>query len=59
MLYRGQITDRMGSDNHQTMLHTTWEAAHHAAEKLAKKLGRYQPERWSIDVIDVKEIHNL
>ena len=49
--YRGVVKDRMESDNHYTKYHTTWEEAHHAAERLAKRLGLYESQRWEIIVI--------
>jgi len=51
MRYRGQVVDRLGRlSSHQTRWYTTWEAAHHAAEALAKRLSLYHLDRWAIKV---------
>jgi len=51
--YRGLVIDRMGDNSKKTIKYPTWEAAHEAAEKLAKRHGIYHSDRWYIDVEDI------
>jgi hypothetical protein len=49
MKYRGIIIDRLSSDHRWTRYYMTWEAAHHAAERMAKRIG-HTGDRYRIDV---------
>ena len=41
-MYFGEVFNKFENRViHTTRKHTTWEAAHHAAEKLAKRVGLY------------------
>ena len=46
--YRGVVKDRMDDDQHTTKTHTTWEAAHNAAEALCNRLYGRGNERYGI-----------
>ena len=50
--YRGVVEDRMSENFFKTKFYTTWESAHHAAEKLARRKGIYQSDRWIVTVVD-------
>ncbi len=40
--YYGEVFNKLENKvTNTTRKHTTWDAAHHAAEKLAKRLGVY------------------
>ena len=54
--YFGLVIDRCGDNNHRTRANPTWDAAHHAAETLAKRLGLYHDDNYAIDVDDVTEL---
>jgi hypothetical protein len=48
--YRGVVEDRMSDAQHTTKTHTTWEAAHHAAEALCNRRYGRGNDRYGIRV---------
>lgn len=56
--YRGVVRDRMSAARHTTRVHTTWEAAHRAAEALCRRRYGKGNDRYAIRV-DILNEHGV